>query len=131
MVEIEPQIIAWHRTWLAPFSNGALADPRVDVVNDDLIAWLERGGEPFDAICLDIDNGPAWTVTEDNGTLYSDEGLTLLRGRLKPGGTLTVWSAAQTQDFAKRLRLAFEKVEAVAVPAPRGEPDIIYVATRD
>ena len=64
--------------------------PKVEVVNDDLIAFLERDGEPYDAICLDIDNGPAWTVTEANRVLYSNEGLALLRRRLEPGGTLTV-----------------------------------------
>jgi spermidine synthase len=131
VVEIEPQIIEWNRTWLASFSGSALADPRVEIVNDDLTAWLEREGTPFDAICLDIDNGPAWTVTEANGRLYSNEGLALLRRRLGPGGTLTVWSAAEARGFQTRLQLAFEKVEAVAVPVPRGEPDVVYVASRD
>lgn len=131
VVEIEPEIIAWNRTWMASFSRGALADPRVEIVNDDLVAWLGRGEELFDAVCLDIDNGPAWTVTDANGALYSDEGLALLRERLDPGGALTIWSAAQTRDFEDKLRLAFERVEAVAVSVPRGEPDVIYVASRD
>jgi spermidine synthase len=130
VVEIEPKVIEWNRTWLASFSGSALADPRVEIVNDDLIAWLERDGAPFDAICLDIDNGPAWTVTEANGRLYSDAGLALLRRRLRPGGTLAVWSAARAEGFQTRLQLTFEKVEAVAVPAPRGEPDVVYVASR-
>ncbi len=131
VVEIEPQIIAWNRTWLASCSGGALTDLRVEVVNDDFIAFLERDGEPYDAICLDIDNGPAWTVTEANGVLYSNEGLALLRRRLEPGGTLTVWSAAAAQGFEEKLRLAFDKVEAVTIPVPRGEPDVVYVASRD
>jgi spermidine synthase len=130
VVEIEPQIIEWNRTLLAPFSEGALMDPRVEIVNDDLIGWLERAGEPFDAICLDIDNGPAWTVTEANGELYSSEGLALLRRRLTRGGVLTIWSAAKTQGFDEKLQLAFDRVEAVSVPVPRGEPDVVYVASR-
>jgi spermidine synthase len=129
VVEIDPQIIEWNRTWLASFSHGALADPRVEIVNDDLIAWLERDREPFDAICLDIDNGPAWTVTEANERLYSSEGLALLRRRLTLYGILTLWSAAEAPGFDERLRLAFDKVEMVRVPVPRGEPDVIYVAS--
>ncbi len=131
VVEIEPQIIAWHRTWLASFSENALADPRVAIVNDDLIAWLRRGGERFDAICLDVDNGPGWTITDANRALYSNQGLALLRERLEPGGTLTVWSAAKAPGFAEKLRAAFERVEVATVPVPRGEPDVIYLASRD
>jgi spermidine synthase len=130
VVEIEPKIIAWNRTHLASFSGDALSDPRVELVNEDLKPWLTRNEGPFDAICLDIDNGPAWTVADANAALYSDEGVALLSERLKPGGTLTVWSAAEAQNFEEALRLAFDKVEAVAVPVSRGEPDVIYVASR-
>jgi len=130
VVEIEPKIIAWNRTFLASCSGDALSDPRVELVNEDLAVWLRRNEGPFDAICLDVDNGPAWTVADANGALYSDEGLALLSERLKPGGTLTVWSAAEAQNFEEALRLAFDKVEMVSVPVPRGEPDVIYVASR-
>jgi spermidine synthase len=131
VVEIEPKVIEWGRTWLAPFSEDALTDPRVRIVNDDLTNWLDRNEDTFDAICLDVDNGPAWTVADANGPLYSTAGLALLRERLKPGGVLTVWSAAEAQGFAEALRRAFDRVEMVSVPVPRGEPDIIYVASRD
>ncbi len=130
VVEIEPRIVAWNRTYLASFSQGALSDPRVRIVEDDLAAWLLDNTEPFDAICLDVDNGPAWTVAEANARFYAEEGLTLLRHRLKPGGTLTIWSAADAPGFAERLRRVFEKVGALSVPAPRGEPDVVYVASR-
>ena len=130
VVEIEPNIIAWGRTHLAAFSGGALDDPRVSVVNEDLLAFLERSAETFDAICLDVDNGPTWTVTDANRALYTDAGLALLRERLRPGGVLTLWSAAEAPGFAEALRLVFEKVETFAVPVPRGEPDVIYVAWR-
>src|SRR5271157_2580156 len=68
VAEIEPKIIEWCRTYLAPFSGEALSDPRVEVVNEDLATWLRRNEEPFDAICLDVDNGPTWTVTDADGT---------------------------------------------------------------
>jgi spermidine synthase len=130
VVEIEPKIIEWSRTHLASFSGDALSDPRLEIVNEDLATWLGRNEEPFDAICLDIDNGPTWTVADANGALYSDEGLALLRERLKPGGTLTVWSAAEAPAFAEKLRDMFGRVEVVCIPVPRGEPDIVYVASR-
>ncbi len=130
VVEIEPKIVEWSRTYLAPFSGNALSDPRVEVVVDDLVGFLDQEGERFDGICLDIDNGPAWTVADGNGPMYADNGLALLHERLMPGGVLTIWSAAQVQGFAERLRRAFGSVETFAVPAPRGEPDVIYVASR-
>jgi spermidine synthase len=130
VVEIEPKIIEWGRTFLTPFSQAALSDPRVEIVNEDLGSWLRGGEERFDAICLDIDNGPVWTVADANASLYSAEGLALLRERLKPGGVLTVWSASAAPDFEKALQLVFGGVEAVSVSAPRGEPDVVYLARR-
>jgi spermidine synthase len=110
VVEIEPTIVAWGRTILAPFSDGALADPKVEVVVDDIAAFLRRSGDPFDAICLDVDNGPTWTVADANGALYTDAGLALLRDRLTPGGTLAVWSAAAAPAFERRLLAVFDAV---------------------
>jgi spermidine synthase len=130
VVEIEPAVIEWNRTYLASRSGDALADPRVEVVCEDLVAWLGRAGESFDGICLDVDNGPAWTITNANGALYSNDGLDLLRNRLKPGGALTVWSAAEDHGFAKRLRSVLGRLETFPVPVPLGEPDVIYAAWR-
>lgn len=130
VVEIEQKIIDWGHAFLARHSNDALADPRVRIVNDDLLPWLRRCDEAFDAICLDIDNGPSWTVADSNGALYADEGLALIARRLRPGGVLTVWSAAAADGLAASLRRLFARVETVAVPVPRGEPDVIIVADR-
>lgn len=130
VVEIEPTIVAWGRTHLAPFSDGALADPRVEVVIDDIVAFLRRSADTFDSICLDVDNGPGWTVADANGALYTKEGLALLRDRLTPGGVLTVWSAAAASGFAETLGRVFGGVETIAVPVPRGEPDVVYAAVR-
>ncbi len=62
--------------------------------------------------------------------LYTDQGLTLLYERLEPGGVLTIWSAAQVRGFAERLQRVFKTVETFRVPVPRGEPDVIYAASR-
>ncbi len=130
VVEIEPAIVAWHRTHLARFSRGALDDPRVRVVTADLVAWLRSVGERFDAICLDTDNGPDWTVFDGNTALYDSDGAALLRERLNPGGILAVWGAADNPAYADQLAAAVGPVVTHRVPVTRGEPDVVWVARR-
>jgi spermidine synthase len=131
VVEIEPAVIGWNRTHLAAVSGGALEDPRVEVVCADVLDWLGSTGRRFQAICMDVDNGPGWTVAEANRALYAQQGLALLRERLAPGGALTVWSASSSDEFASLLERSFLRVERFAVEVPRGEPDVIYAAWRD
>jgi spermidine synthase len=130
VVEIEPAVVAWHGTHLASYSGGALRDPRVRVVAADLGQWLATTDERFDAICLDVDNGPDWTVFDGNAALYGDAGTALLRDHLRPGGVLAVWSAAASQDYAARLATTIGPVETVLTEVDRGEPDVVYVARR-
>jgi spermidine synthase len=127
VVEREAAVIEWNRGPLRCTHGDALSDLRVRCVHADLLTWL-GGGETFAAICLDIDNGPEWTVTDGNTALYSETGLDLLSRALLPGGVLAVWSAAASDAFAARLRARFARVEVVSVPVPRGEPDVVFVA---
>ncbi|MFI0352029.1 spermidine synthase [Actinomadura sp. 9N407] len=132
VVEREPAVIAWHRPGgpLAARSAGALDDPRVRVHRADLVDWLAAaapGGH--DAACLDIDNGPDWTVTPGNARLYGPAGLELLRRALSPLGVLAVWSAGASPAFEALLRERFARVAVHPVPVPRGEPDIVYLAS--
>ncbi|WP_406280725.1 spermidine synthase [Embleya sp. NBC_00896] len=135
VIEREPHVVAWGRGPLAPFSGHALTDPRVSVVTADLVAWVrspvtgpDAAPERFHALCLDIDNGPEWTVTDGNASLYDDAGLDALRARLLPGGVLTFWSASASPAFADRLRSRFAQVTVHRVAVPRGEPDVVFVA---
>ncbi|MFG1809456.1 spermidine synthase [Streptomyces sp. NPDC049040] len=132
VVEREPAVMEWHRTGpLRQFSGGALDDPRVALVEADLTVHLRAAGEPFDALCLDIDNGPDWTVTENNGSLYSPSGLDACRNRLTPGGVLAVWSAQPSAAFEAALRSAgFERVHTLEIPVIRGVPDVVHLAHR-
>ncbi|MEU5565270.1 spermidine synthase [Micromonospora musae] len=130
VVEIEATLIDWHRDSLAPFSEHALDDARVRIVNDDIVRWLRTTGEVFDVICLDIDNGPEWTVFQDNAALYGDDGLELLRERLTDGGVLAAWSAAAAPAYAARLAALIGPVSTHRVEVPRGEPDVVYLARR-
>jgi predicted membrane-bound spermidine synthase len=128
VVEREPAVIGWARGPLRGFGGEALEDPRVRVVEADLVDWLAATTARFDAICLDVDNGPQWTVSDSNGALYSDSGLCALSSRLTAGGVLAVWSAAADPAFDARLRYRFSEVEALRVPVPRGEPDVVWLA---
>jgi spermidine synthase len=128
VVEIEPAIVAWHRGVLRPYSAGALDDPRVRVVTADLLHWLARTQDCFDAICLDIDNGPDWTVFERNNLLYAGQGLAMVRSRLVAGGVLAVWSAAESAAFAALLGAEIGPVRTLRTAVERGAPDIVYVS---
>lgn len=131
VVEWEPSVVAWNRTATGARSGGRVDDPRVACEIADLVEWLQRRPvETFDAVCLDVDNGPHWTVRPDNRWLYEDEGLAATRARLADGGVLSVWSAAHVPAFARRLRRRFRDVRRLAVPVARGEPDVIYLARR-
>jgi spermidine synthase len=129
VVEREPAVIGWQRTHLSGFSGNALADPRVTVVEADLVDWLDTPTTTgFDAVCLDIDNGPEWTVTDGNTHLYTDAGLSAVRRVLSPTGVLAVWSAAAAPTFEARLRTFFTEVRVHDIEVPRGEPDRVYLA---
>jgi spermidine synthase len=132
VVEREQAVIRWNRSHLAELSGGALADPRVEVALADLSEYLAGGvaGRPFDVVCLDVDNGPEWTVTPENAALYGDSGLTALGRLLRPGGRLAVWSAAAAPEFERRLARNFADVRALPVDVPRGAPDVVYLARR-
>jgi spermidine synthase len=132
VVEREPAIIDWHlRGPLADLSARALADPRTRIVEADLVAHLGETSATYDALCLDIDNGPGWTVTEDNGGLYSPAGLASCARALKPGGVLAVWSAQPSPEFEGTLRNAgFQQVRTEEIPVARGVPDVVHLAVR-
>jgi spermidine synthase len=128
VIEVEEAIIRWHATHFGAQAHAALEDPRTRVVNADLTVWLAGGADRFDAVCLDVDNGPDWTVTAGNAVLYTEEGLSLLGRRLVPGGVLAVWSAMAAPAFAAALRRHFRSVQVHLVEVPRGDPDHVYVA---
>ncbi|MDX3456722.1 spermidine synthase [Streptomyces sp. ME02-8801-2C] len=130
VVEREPAIIGWHRNGpLAPLSRDALADPRTEVVAADLVRYVNETSDTFDALCLDIDNGPGWTVTEGNESLYSQAGLASCARVLRPDGVLAVWSAQPSLEFEQTLRNAgFRAVRTEEIPVARGVPDVVHLA---
>ncbi|WP_416222978.1 spermidine synthase [Streptomyces sp. VB1] len=132
VVEREQAIVDWHLAGpLDRISGPALADPRTGILPTDLVAHLRTTTERYDALCLDIDNGPDWTVTEGNGSLYSPAGLAHCHDRLTPGGVLAVWSARPSPAFEQALRNAgFSGVRTEEVAVARGVPDVVHLALR-
>ncbi|MFI9807415.1 spermidine synthase [Streptomyces sp. NPDC052301] len=132
VVEREPAVVDWHRRGpLAELTADALADARTEIVQTDLVRYVNETSDTFDALCLDIDNGPGWTVTEDNDSLYSPTGLASCARVLRPGGVLAVWSATPSPEFEGSLRNAgFQQVRTEEVPVARGVPDAVHLAVR-
>lgn len=138
VAELVPQILDWARGPMAGLTGGCLDDPRVTVRIEDVIAGIEtvaeRGGlGAYDAILLDVDNGPDGLVRSINGRLYSARGLAAAKAALTPGGVLAVWSAASDERFARRLKDAGFAVDEVAVKARangKGPRHVIWFATK-
>jgi spermidine synthase len=132
VVEREPAIVEWHRSGpLRELSAEAVADPRTELVEADLVRHVRETTQTYDALCLDIDNGPDWTVTEDNDGLYSPAGLSACKDRLNAGGVLAVWSAQPSEVFEGTLRNAgFRAVRTEEIPVVRGVPDVVHLAVR-
>jgi spermidine synthase len=107
VVEVEPLIVEWAQAYFGPLNGDALADRRVQVVVDDLARYLETASGPYDAILLDVDNGPTWLVVEENAEVYGRPALELMRALLAPGGVLAVWAAEPAPDFLAELESVF------------------------
>ena len=117
VAELMPEIIEWARGPMAEVAAGCLDDPRVILRMGDVAETMLLAPDPFDAILLDVDNGPDGVVREENNRLYSKSGLHNARKALAPGGILAVWSAFPDPKFARRLQDVGFDVEEVEVRA--------------
>ncbi|XXF79326.1 hypothetical protein P2318_06125 [Myxococcaceae bacterium GXIMD 01537] len=130
VAELVPAVVRWNRGPLAPLAGRPLEDPRVTVVEGDVGAVLrDAASHPFDAVLLDVDNGPAALTRPENARLYGAGGLALARAALKPGGLLVVWSAAPDAAFPRKLRDAGFEAQVVEVPvrAKAGGRHVLFV----
>jgi spermidine synthase len=117
VAELVPEIVVWARGPMAELTAGCLDDSRVTVVMEDVADVIARGRGTYDAILLDVDNGPDGLVRAANDRLYTPAGLAAAKAALKPDGVLAVWSAAKDPVFASRLRKAGYTVDEVTVRA--------------
>ena len=132
VAELVPAVVAWNRDALAPLSGHALDDARVTVREGDVAETIRSERAAYDAILLDVDNGPEGLSRSANDRLYDLEGLGAAHAALRPGGVLAVWSAGEDASFTRRLRKPGFTVEEIRVRArgPRGGArHVIWLAT--
>jgi len=117
VAELLPAVVEWNRGPLAPLAGEPLKDPRVTVLQNDVAETMRASEGRFDAMLLDVDNGPSAFTESANAELYSDRGLASARTALKNGGVLAVWSAREDRKFEQRLRYNGFRVEVSRVRA--------------
>jgi len=133
VVELVPEIISWGRGPLAPLFAGCLDDPRVTLVTADVAAVIANAKSSYDAILLDVDNGPEGLSRSANDRLYAHVGLGKARAALGPKGVLAVWSAHPDAKFTRRLGDAGFQLKEIRVRARhggRGARHTIWLATK-
>jgi spermidine synthase len=133
VAELVPAVVAWARGPMAELFAGCLDDRRVRVREGDVAEAIAEGQGAYDAILLDVDNGPGGLNRATNDGLYAASGLAAARAALRPAGVLAVWSAAPDARFVGRLRQAGYAVEEKQVRASRsgrGGRHVIWLATR-
>ncbi|HEX3701955.1 MAG TPA: hypothetical protein VHU82_01415 [Vicinamibacterales bacterium] len=133
VAELVPAIVEWNRGPLGPLAGCPLKDRRVRIEVGDVAATLRAGVERFDAVLLDVDNGPDAFTASGNAGLYDNRGLAAAHAALKPGGALVVWSAWEDRKFEQRLRYAgfTVGVEHVRGRLKKGGPHhTIFLGTR-
>ena len=134
VAELVPGIIEWARGPMAELTDGCLDDPRVDIRIDDVGAVMAVADGGYDAILLDVDNGPDGLTRPGNDGLYTARGLERARAALRPGGILAVWSAGADAAFTRRLKQAGFAVDEQRVRARengKGPIHTIWFAKRD
>jgi len=134
VAELVPAVVEWNRGALGPLAGHPLDDARVRTEVGDVAAVLRSSPARFDAVLLDVDNGPdAFTATANTG-LYDDHGLATAHAALKSGGVLAIWSAWEARKFEQRLRYAgfSVQVERVRARLKKGGPrHTIFLAVKN
>jgi spermidine synthase len=132
VAELVPAVLAWAKGPMVAVFGGCLDDSRVKVTLSDVATIIASAKSTYDAILLDVDNGPDGLTIEANDALYSDVGLHLAKAALRPGGVLAVWSQGPDRRFTGRLKQAGFGVEEHTVRAGRGrgKRHVIWLAVK-
>jgi spermidine synthase len=133
VAELVPAVIAWARGPMADIFGDCLSDPRAVIREADVVDVIKASPSAFDAILLDVDNGPEALIRKANDALYDRKGLQSIRRALRPGGILAVWSSGPNAAFSKRLGSADFEVNEVGVRATAknsGARHVIWFATK-
>jgi spermidine synthase len=127
VAELVPAVIAWAKGPMADIFGNSLNDPRARILSADVVAVIGSHASAFDAILLDVDNGPEGLIRKANDALYDLKGLKAVRRALRPKGVLAVWSSGPNASFSKRLRDAGFAVNEVAVRATTKRSGVRHV----
>ncbi len=132
VAELVPAVVAWANKEMAGIFGDSMSDPRVEIFEGDVAARMRSTAPAWDAILLDVDNGPDGLTRKSNDRLYDLAGLAAARACLRPGGVLAVWSSGPDRNFSARLRRTGFRVEEVATRAhgKSGLKHMIWVATK-
>jgi spermidine synthase len=132
VAELVPAVVAWARGPMAELHGASLSDPRLTIEEADVAMAIKTAREAYDAILLDVDNGPGGIVRGANDGLYGRAGLLAARRALRPGGVLAVWSSGPDGSFTESLRQAGFQVEEIRARAngKRGARHVVWIATR-
>jgi spermidine synthase len=133
VAELMPAVVKWARGAMAGIFGDSLTDPRIIVREADVIDLIQSSPSTFDAILLDVDNGPTGLTRDANNRLYHLNGLADAHAALRPGGALAVWSSESDQNFTTRLRKTGFLVEEVRVRSNGrrgGARHVIWIASR-
>ena len=132
VAELVPAVIEWNADEQYGISAESMRDPRVRIVNGDVIDVIRANADGFDALMLDTDNGPDGMLISENASLYSDRGIAETIASLRAGGVIAYWSVGDDPKFVTALRRAGLEVETqrVRAHATRGTTHTLYLATR-
>lgn len=130
VAELVPAVVQWNRDYFGDFNGRPLEDARVQVHEVDVARILKRGKENFDAVLLDVDNGPSGMTQQANNWLYVEAGLNAAQATLRRNGVLAVWSAGPDATFRKRLDQLGFMVDEIKVRAhgKKGPRHVIWMA---
>jgi spermidine synthase len=134
VAELLNAVVDWNRRFLGELNGRPIEDGRVDLRTTDVVPLIARSSNKFDAILLDIDNGPDAMTDSGNSSLYDQEGIESCREALRGRGCLAIWSTAQSRKFEKLLKRCGFHVRLFRAPAHRGsrvQSRCVWVASED
>jgi spermidine synthase len=133
VAELMPEVVAWNRDFLAKVNGSLLDDRRVEMITGDVFDVIRRAGPAaYDAMLLDVDNGPESMIQKKNARIYNRRGLGIIARALKPGGKVAFWSAGPEQGFIQSLIRAGFKAEGFPAKAherAKRAAHVIYLGT--